>query len=265
VELAEELNIGLDSFVFVDDNPVECDLIRDRLPMVEVIQVPTKLYNYPNILLRGGYFDTLTISEEDKKRNDLYRAESQRKGSAKNYSDVSDYLASLGIVLTIGHNQLSSLPRLAQLTQKTNQFNLTTKRYSEEEMKFFVQDEHNGVIQFSVADKYGDMGLTGMLIYRVENTSIFIDSFLLSCRILGRNIELAFVQYCISYFIKLYSATRIIAEFIRTKKNGQTEDFWEKNGFLIDQRDETSKRYALRTEDFKPVSYDYIKIETIQN
>lgn len=263
MQLAEELNIGLDYFVFVDDNPVECNLVKENLPMVEVVQVPEKLYLYPDVLLRCGFFDTLSISEEDKKRNALYQAESLRKHSQKNFSDISEYLHALQIVLTIGIDHAVSVQRLAQLTQKTNQFNLTTRRYSEEEIKAFQNDSNASVMQFAVKDKYGDMGLTGMLIYTVKHGEIEIDTFLLSCRILGRNIELAFMDYCLGHMIQAHQPKRIKASYIKTKKNVQTEQFWQKVGFELTAEKEGNKEYALNPADFKKKNYDYINIQIL--
>lgn len=263
MELSEELNIGLDYFVFVDDNPVECNFVKEQLPMVEVVQVPQKLYLYPDILLREGFFDTLTVSEEDKKRNELYQAESLRKHSQKSFADITEYLHSLDIVVSIGIDHAPSIARLAQLTQKTNQFNLTTRRYSEEEIKQFQNDSNASVMQFAVKDKYGDMGLTGMLMFKVSGKEITIDTFLLSCRILGRNIELAFMDYCINYMISKYNPEQIKASYFKTKKNAQTETFWDKIGFeLIDETD-GKKHYRMLPALFKKRDYNYINIQII--
>lgn len=263
IQLSEELNIGLDYFVFVDDNPVECNLVKEHLPMVEVVQVPEKLYLYPDILLREGFFDTLTISEEDKKRNQLYQAESLRKHSQKNFSDIKDYLHALGIGLTIGIDHAASVPRLAQLTQKTNQFNLTTRRYSEEEVKSFQNDANASVMQFAVKDKYGDMGLTGMLIYKAEGQSVSIDTFLLSCRILGRDIELAFMDYCLAHILEKHQPAVIRASYLKSRKNAQTENFWQKIGFEQTGENDGNKEYELKPENFKKKNYDYITIHII--
>ncbi len=264
MQLSEELNIGLDYFVFVDDNPMECNLVKENLPMVEVMQVPEKLYQYPDILLREGLFDTLIVSEEDKKRNVLYQAESLRKHSQKNFTDIRDYLHSLQIVVTLGIDHAPSVPRLAQLTQKTNQFNLTTRRYSEEEIRRFQSQADASVIQFAVKDKYGDMGLTGMLIYRVNNNVVEIDTFLLSCRILGRDIEMAFIDFCLARIIEQHRPERLTASYIKTKKNAQTENFWQKAGFELVQEKDGTKTYALVPEKFSQKKYDHIIIETQQ-
>ena len=263
MELSKELNIGLDYFVFVDDNPMECNMIKESLPMVEVIQVPEKLYFYPNILFKDGLFDSLSYSDEDKKRNELYQTELLRKNSQKQFSDIKGYLHSLDIVVSIGLDHSSSIPRLAQLTQKTNQFNLTTKRYSEEDIKLFQSSLNQNVIQFSVKDKYGDMGLTGMAIFKIESKEVLIDTFLLSCRILGRDIELAFMNYCIDFVSKTYQPKAIKSQYIRTKKNAQTEFFWDKLNFELVNENNDKKEYQLNPDLFKKNEYDYITIQLL--
>jgi FkbH-like protein len=261
-EIAEELNIGLDYFVFVDDNPVECAWVKEQLPMVEVIQVPQKLYLYPDVLLRDGLFDTLTVSEEDKKRNALYQVETRRRESRQQFTDITEYLRSLDIRLSIGDNALVHIGRLAQLTQKTNQFNLTTRRFSEEEMKAWIS-RGGKVYYFGVEDKFGDMGITGLMMTSSDGDTAHIENFLLSCRILGRNIEKAFVQYCLSELFEIPGISRVTTSFVASSKNMQTREFWESAGFAVTAQSDTGKDYELRRSDYTPVTYDYIAITTI--
>ena len=186
-----------------------------------------------------------------------------RKNSQKEFSDIKEYLHSLDIVVSIGIDHSSSIPRLAQLTQKTNQFNLTTKRYSEEDVKSFQNNPNQNVMQFSVKDKYGDMGLTGMIIFINEAEEVVIDTFLLSCRILGRDIELAFMNYCLDYVIQKYHPDKIKASYIKTKKNAQTEFFWDKLNFELLSESNGEKNYHLKSGSFKKNTYDYINIQIL--
>jgi FkbH-like protein len=263
IELSEELNIGLDYFVFVDDNPVECNLVKERLPLVEMVQVPEKIYTYPDILFKESYFDTLQISSEDKARNELYQAEMQRKESKRSYSDITDYFKSLDIELTIGVNKSENIVRLAQLTQKTNQFNLTTRRYSDGQITALLGDPNSDVYYFAVKDKFGDMGITGMLIAKQVNETVVIDNFLLSCRILGRNIEMAFIDYCLKDITQRRSPAYILADYISTKKNMQTSEFWSTVGFQKKESSNGITSYSIKPAELKKNNFDYIKLKIL--
>jgi FkbH-like protein len=134
------------------------------LPQVTVLQVPAALYDYPPLVLKDGLFDTLRVTAEDKKRAQLYQHESQRKGARSNFASLDDYLASLGTVAAIHRVKPNEIARVAQLTQKTNQFNLTTRRYSEQDIQGFTSRADSAVFALSVKDKFGQLGLVGVLI-----------------------------------------------------------------------------------------------------
>jgi len=259
--LAAELNLGLDSFVFVDDNPTECELIATALPEVTVIQVPQKLYTYPGILLREGLFDTLTVSSEDRVRAGMYRAESMRKHVARQFEDIEQYLASLHMVATIHEARSEEIARIAQLTQKTNQFNLTTRRYSEGDITQFVMQEDHAVFSLTVTDKFGDSGLTGVLIMVREGERARIDSLLLSCRVLGRNLESVFLHYCLQYLASAWGVREWLGEYLPTKKNRQVEDFFERMGFCVTASGEAWKKYSLQENERMAGEITYIKVE----
>jgi len=261
LSMQEELNIGIDSFVFVDDNPSECELVRQAVPEVEVLQVPEKLHDYPEIVLKTGWFDGLRVSSEDKNRTQLYQQESKRKGAAKRYSNLNDFYKSLEIEIEISEATEGQLPRVAQLTQKTNQFNLTTIRYSAAQIEQMNADENCRIYCLSVKDKFGDLGNTGVLIAQKEQEAIVIDSFLLSCRILGKNIEKAFVYYCLENLKNAFNQDHFVATYSPTKKNRQTELFWEQVGLSLVEENEGGKRYELKgTLADKLNEIDYIKI-----
>src|SRR5262249_27162949 len=198
VELADELNLGLDSFVLVDDSPAECELVRNLLPEVTVLSVPEKVYELPSLLLKQGLFDTLRLTDEDKGRARLYQSETQRKSSRGAFLSVDDYLASLETVAVIHRMTPAEGPRAAQLTQKTNQFNLTTKRYSEADMRTFAARTDAAVFTLSVKDRFGDLGLVGVAILERDGTAGRIDSFLMSCRVLGRGLERPVLAHCLA-------------------------------------------------------------------
>src|SRR5258706_10081836 len=154
VELSEELNLALDSFVLVDDNPVECELVRKLLPEVTVLKVPERLYELPPLVLRQGLFDTVSLTNEDKQRARLYQGESQRKSLRGAFASVEDYLSSLETVASIHRLRPGETARVAQLTQKTNQFNLTTRRYSEADVRALAEREDAAVFTLSVQDRF---------------------------------------------------------------------------------------------------------------
>lgn len=243
VQLAEELNLGLDSFVFVDDSDFECEFVSQSLPEVTVLQVPSKLYEYSSLLFRDGLFDTLAISQEDKGRTEMYQAEAKRQEFAKEFNNIDDYLASLELKVLIHPVKEHEIPRVAQLTQKTNQFNLTTRRYSEAQIMQFANSSRSKVFSLTMQDKFGDSGLTGVFIARRENDQAYIDTLLLSCRVLGRKLELEFINHCIQKLNRDWKPQQWLAEYIPTKKNHQVSELWDKFFFSVEQLPDGTKKY----------------------
>lgn len=262
-ELAKELNLGINSFVFIDDNPMECDVVAKLIPDITVLQVPKKLYIYPRILWETGLFDSISVSEEDGKRTGMYQQELVRKQYQHQYNNVNEYLASLDIKAYIHRAMPSQIPRIAQLTQKTNQFNLTTRRYSEIEIDTLMQaKEQYFVCTLQVTDKFGDLGLTGIFIAKRDKEKIFIDTFLLSCRILGRQLEKAFLWQCIGMVEQEWKSSQWWAEYVPTVKNEQVADFWLQVGFVENPSVVTTgaKIYELQTSQKNANKTPFIKI-----
>lgn len=243
IALSEELNLLPDSFVFVDDSPRECALIRDALPEVTVLQVPEALHAYPDLLTRDGYFDTLGISNEDRQRSRLYQEQQVRAEGRSRFTGVDDYLASLEQVLRIWPANDADFERVAQLTQKTNQFNLTTRRYAVKKIAGFAADPDCAVYTMSVSDRYGDLGKTGVLIARRQGAHAEIDTLLLSCRVLGRRLEHAFVDRVLARLEKEWGIAEWRATYEVTQKNAQVADFWEQVGFSRLDETDTIKSY----------------------
>lgn len=253
-ELAQELNIGLDAMVFVDDNPTERELIRQQLPMVVVPEFPKQPYDLLNLYreLVDNYFGTYRLTDEDKQKTQQYIANAQRAQAQNAFTNMEDYLRSLEMKLQIRQVSDVTLPRAAQLTQKTNQFNLTTRRYTEDDIKNMSVDGAQ-VWTLSVADKFGDYGLTGVMIVK-DNT---IDTLLMSCRVLGKGIEMAFVRTVLKQYVG-----EIKAEYIPTMKNAQVADFWNRIG-MKEVKNEGAKEYSAIVEnlDLKVESYYEINID----
>jgi len=230
-QIALDLNIGLDSFVFMDDSEFEIDLIRQVLPEVEVIHLPKdQAVKYRDILVSCGLFDTLTLSEEDQKRGAMYKAEATRKSLQAKTTDMDTYYRSLEMELEIRFSDEFSIPRVSQLTQRTNQFNLTTRRYSESEIKDFANSLEADVIYVRLKDRFGDSGIIGACILEYKNEEAILDTFLLSCRVLGRGVEDVFLSNVLKR-ARDRRCNLAVGQYIKTRKNGQVEYFYEKQGF----------------------------------
>lgn len=262
--ISSELNIGLDSIVFVDDSPFEINLIKEQLPEVVTIQVPTAIYEYPNLLLQNVYkYFNLSLNDEDINKTEIYKQQFERENSIQGFKTIDDYLLSLNISLTIQKDELSQVIRIAQLTQKTNQFNLTTIRYTENQILGFVQNANIYVFTISVEDKFGDNGLTGLCIVKrneFDSKNAIIDTFLMSCRIIGRNIEFAFIDYLVDWLINNEFET-INAQFELTKKNEQVQNFYDELGFNLENNLEESKQYKVKLQDYVKKRIQYIDIK----
>jgi len=261
-EIAQELNIGLDSLVFVDDSSFEVNLIREQLPEVKVLQVPERLYEYPKMLRENhSLFYNLSFTAEDKKKIKMYKQQVKRVAVKKEFSDIENYLASLELKMTIFENDESIIPRMSQMSQKTNQFNLTTNRYTEGDIKSFIENDDSKIIAFSVSDKFGDSGVTGLCIinFHNETQSVEIDSLLMSCRIIGRNIEYAFIDYIIK-IIKEKKINVIKAKYIKTQKNEQVNEFYDKCSFTLTESSDSVKNYTLDISNYEPKQLNYIEV-----
>ena len=209
-----------------------------------------------------GLFDTLVITHEDRIRGELYQAEFSRKKHQATYSDIEEYLKSLTMKLEIKRSDDFSIPRIAQLTQKTNQFNLTTRRYSEDEIRKFAQDRNFDIIYATLGDKFGDMGIIGVCILKYQDPDVVFDSFLLSCRALGRKVEAAFLREVLLIAIKR-GASGAIGEYIPTKKNQQTAGFFPDNGFTLlpGNKMDSGKKFRLDLKiGLKPEIFPFEKI-----
>jgi FkbH-like protein len=261
-ELAEELNIGLDSLVFIDDNPSEREIVKQLLPMVEVPDFPEQPYLLPTFFekIQKKYFDVYALTEEDVSKTEQYKANAKRLDIQKNFTDFSEYLASLEMVISIQKVNAFNILRIAQMTQKTNQFNLTTIRYNQEDIQRLV-DDNEQIYCISVKDKFGDNGITGaMILKKVNEESLEIDSLLLSCRILGKGIEKAFI-YQVLNLLKEQKIGRVLASYIPTSKNEQVKDFYEKIGFLLIDDIKGIKKYFIELQNCSFDLEPYYKIE----
>jgi FkbH-like protein len=261
-EIANELNIGLDSLVFIDDSSFEINLVKERLPEVTVLQVPKRLSEYPKMLRRNlNLFYNLSQTKEDLIKVKMYKQQNEREGFEKGFVDIKDYLTSLEMNVEITKNNAILIPRISQLTQKTNQFNLTTKRYTESEIESLLKDKNVSIYTFSVSDKFGDNGVTGLCIVNldIKNGIANIDSFLMSCRIIGRNIEVSFMNYLIEE-LRSFNILKITASYIKTLKNKQVKSFYNNSKFSVVNEDDSKTNYILDTQEYNSNKIKYINI-----
>lgn len=233
--LAKELSLGLDSFVFVDDSDHECSIVRHALPQVEIVQVPKNPIHIARCLDRVARLEVLSLTEEDREKTQMYAQEQQRRELERDVTqrggDLADYLRSLNMRMDIGIDDTSKVPRLAQLTQKTNQFNLTTRRYSEQQVQEFIQSGSFVVSHFSLTDSFGNSGVVGLAILeRAGQRAARLDTFLMSCRVIGRCAESAFLETLLRK-LAAEGIDEVDAEFLPTKKNALAKDFLTQHGF----------------------------------
>ena len=234
--IARELNIGLDSLVFLDDNPAERGLVRQQLPAVLTVEMPRDPALYTRTLLGLDVFETLALTDEDRRRSALYQEQQERRAFEERLTeeagDLSAYLHGLQMTVQIAAATPFTLPRIAQLTNKTNQFNVTTRRYTEAQVQAMADDpEQWGVYSVSVADRFGDSGLTGVAITRKHGEAWELDSFLLSCRVLGRGVEDALLAFTARQ-ARAAGASRLDAVFVPTAKNAPAAGFFPRAGFV---------------------------------
>ena len=245
-ELAAELNIGLDSFVFLDDNPTERELVRQMLPVVETPDFPSRPYEIPAFFksLVEKYFRVYSLTEEDRHKTELYKANADRVAEKKKFSDLSAYIQSLDIHIKILPADDFNVDRISQMCQKTNQFNLTTKRYSVTDIKEKMA-RGSQVWCISVSDRFGDNGITGALIVDKEGDCAKIDTFLMSCRVLGKGVESAFLRSILQK-LKERGIKTLASTYIPTAKNSQVADFYDREGFSeVVTKSDGIKEYAM--------------------
>lgn len=235
ISLAEELNLGLDSFVFVDDSDYECAAVRHKLPQVEVVQTPTRPVDVPTCLEPVARLEVLSLTVEDLAKTQMYAQERQRRELQQDLShdggDLDDYLASLNMRMRVGFNDAAHLKRLTQLTQKTNQFNLTTQRYNEQQMQACILADDWWVAHFSLTDVFGDSGIVGLALFHLPTPEqAELNTFLMSCRVIGRNAESAFL-HTLMRELTGRGVTCVVADYLPTPKNGLVANFLPEQGF----------------------------------
>ena len=251
--IAEELNIGLDSLVFVDDNPFERNLVRQELPVVAVPEVSDDPTYFPRALADAGYFEGLSVTDEDRERTSQYQGNKARDALKASATDVPGYLRGMEMQLVWKRFDRIGLQRIVQLINKSNQFNLTTRRYTEEDVLAVMADPNAFGLQLRLLDRFGDNGVIAIIVGRLlDNQDLYIDTWLMSCRVLGRQVEPTTLNL-IAQEAQQLGARRLAGEYIPTKKNGMVKDHYARLGFTVMERDEAGgNRNILDLAGFKP-------------
>lgn len=240
--IAGNLNLGLDSLVFFDDNPVERAWVRDQVPEVAVIEVPPHPHDYVRALDECGFFDPLRLTEEDRQRTEFYLHESRRKEFRNDAGSLEEFLRGLSMRLSSGPVDAATLSRVAQLLARTNQFNLTTRRHSPANIQALL--EHGGIgLWVRIQDRFGDCGLVAAALARPVEASVWtIDSLVMSCRVIGRKVETA-VLALIENEIRSRGGQVVLGEFLPTAKNHPAANFYRDHGFS--QVDDEGQQWSL--------------------
>jgi len=228
--IAKELSLGLDSMVFLDDNPVERNLVRKMLPQVAVPELPDNPALYSRYLLAGGYFEAVVFSAEDDKRAEFYQDNARRVALQQQSGDIEAYLKSLAMKITFHPFDDTGKARIAQLINKTNQFNLTTKRYTEKEVTEIQYSPDCFTLQVRLSDTFGDNGMISVIICRNLDEDWHIDTWLMSCRVLGRKVEKAVLQEII-FHARNRGINQLLGTYQPTERNQLVKDHYANLGF----------------------------------
>jgi len=260
-ELAQELNIGLDSMVFIDDSEFERESVKSQLPDVIVPEMPKDTTKLPDWFLdiQRKYFLFVSVTEEDANKTEMYQSQAQREQLQKLSTNLEEYLSSLQMKQKIWLVSEEDIVRAAQLSQKTNQFNLTTRRYTEFDIRRMIESDDYLVLMSSMEDKFGDNGKIALMIVEKNGRRARIDAFLMSCRVMGRYVENQFVDYMESMLANM-GVEEIEAEYITTKKSAPVKDFWDSLGYKRVKEEDGKVLYNLRISE-KPERVFYSVLE----
>jgi FkbH-like protein len=241
------LNIGFDSMVFLDDNPFERNLVRENIPGITVPELPEDPAAYLEHLYSLNLFETVSYSGNDSERTKQYQIEAQRMAVQKSFVNEDDFLQSLQMTSVVQDFSKFNTPRVSQLSQRSNQFNLRTVRYTEGDIEAIGKSDLHKTFSFTLEDKFGDNGLICAIILKKENdTTLFIDTWFMSCRVLKRGME-NFVLNTIAEYANLLGSTTLIGEYIPTLKNEIVKDHYESLGFS-----EMDSKWTLDVSTYQP-------------
>ena len=251
LESAREINIGEDSFVFIDDNPVERELVRNQLQNVAVPEIGDKIELFKNFIDRNNYFEIISLSKEDLERAKYYQDNQNREKEQQNYSNYSDYLKSLDMIAEIDEAKEIYLERIYQLINKTNQFNLTTKRYTKSEVEEIYKDPNQILLYGKLKDKFGDNGLISIIIGKQVGDVLEILLWIMSCRVLKRDMEIAMLNELVD-LAKKRGIKKLRGTYIPSKKNSMVKDHYKNLGFKFEKEENNIFTWVLEIANYQP-------------
>ena len=251
LESAREINIGEDSFVFIDDNPVERELVRSQLQNVAVPEIGDKIELFKNFIDRNNYFEIISLSKEDLERAKYYQDNQNREKEQQNYSNYSDYLKSLDMIAEIDEAKEIYLERIYQLINKTNQFNLTTKRYTKSEVEEIYKDPNQILLYGKLKDKFGDNGLISIIIGKQVGDVLEILLWIMSCRVLKRDMEIAMLNELVD-LAKKRGIKKLRGTYIPSKKNSMVKDHYKNLGFKFEKEENNIFTWVLEIANYQP-------------
>ena len=249
IETAAELSLLPESFVFADDNPAERAIVKGQIPGIAVPEM-TEAENYIRILDRNRYFEILSLSDDDRKRGEMYKANAERAALRVSFADYGEYLDSLEMEAEIGDFLPVYLSRITQLTNKSNQFNLTTKRYTEAEIDAVYKSDSHIRLYGRLKDKFGDNGVVSVVIGEIKGDELHIDLWLMSCRVLKREMELAMLDKLIEA-ARARGIRKILGYYYPTKKNGMVKELYGSFGFTKTADNDGNTLWELLTEGYE--------------
>ncbi len=263
--IASELNIGLDAIAFLDDNPAERSLIRAQMPEVTVIDLPEEPAHYARLVREHPAFERLVVSEEDRMRGLLYGKQRERQESKNRLPTLEDFFWSLAQEVDIVQVDAQTIDRVAQLTERTNQFNLTNRRYSRQHIAHLCAQPDWECYSVRVRDRFGDNGLVGAILMRLTDDACELDTFVLSCRVLGRTVESA-VAAALADRARALGKRRVVGRFYPTERNAMAGEFFDRHGFACVSRHDDYTQWSLSADGSMPICPKWIqlKIQTLE-
>lgn len=259
--LAEDLNLGQESFIFIDDSDFELEAVRMQLPQLKVFQVPKKLSDYPAMIrevaalcVAGG------LSDENNSKTEQYKQLTSAAVAQKSFANQEDYLRSLGLKVRVHRDAREQIARIAELTQKSNQFNLTTRRYTSGEITALMNRPDATVYSFGVSDRFGECGITGVIVVDFATEHAAVDAFLMSCRVIGRGVEFTVWRAVLDDARKL-GKQGLSAAYCPSVKNAQVSDFFDRLGLSkVEETDDGSRRYQAQVDDVRLTDSDWAEL-----
>ena len=257
--VADKLGLGLEALTFIDDSPVERERVRQLLPQVDVVALPSDPALYVRAVADQLSFEPVAFTAEDERRTEQYRARAEAARARDSAGSVAEFLLSLEMVATVEPIGEFSLPRAAQLIAKTNQFNVTTRRHSQVQVSRLAGDPANIAITLRLRDRFTDHGIVGVLIAVPEDDALCIDTWLLSCRVLGRTVEHAMLKTLMG-LARDRGYRRLVGEYVRTGRNDSVRDLYARSGFKLAREVADTTRWTFDLEEDTFIYDDSIQV-----